>query len=389
MKRPLNPSSVLTWLFLGTIAGVPLLQMGVEAYRGERPAALAIWRTKLTSENLRRYERGLEEANWAGPALSALVRNVQYGWLRDGAGQAVLGRDGWLFYGPGVRYVTQRAEVKRGGTCAAEAVRAIVHFRQQLTGRGIQLVVVPIPNKETVYPEKLARRAAGSGPILCPETKDLLSRLRAEDITVVDLFEEFAAAKAKAAPGSPGLYLAQDSHWSPDGVAVAARAVARRLLAGAWLGSGEVDYQLKPTLTERAGDILHMLRGPSLEGRISKEAVLASQVRRCDTGELYHDDARSQVLVLGDSFLRIYQTDEPGAAGFIAHLSKELRRPVASLVDDGGASTLVRQELQQRPAWLANKQVVIWEFVERDIGLGVQGWREVPLPAARTAPAAP
>jgi hypothetical protein len=57
-----------------------------------------------------------------------------------------------------------------------------------------------------------------------------------------------------------------------------------------------------------------------------------------------------------------------------------LGRPLASIVNDGGASTLVRQELHRRPALLANKKVVVWEFVERDLRLGTEGWAKVPLP---------
>jgi hypothetical protein len=104
----------------------------------------------------------------------------------------------------------------------------------------------------------------------------------------------------------------------------------------------------------------------------------------------YRDDPTSPVLVLGDSFLRIYQTDAPTSAGFIAHLARELRHPVASVVNDGGASTLVRQELARRPQLLAGKKVVIWEFVERDIRFGTEGWKRVPLsPDTRAAMPAP
>ena len=53
-----------------------------------------------------------------------------------------------------------------------------------------------------------------------------------------------------------------------------------------------------------------------------------------------------------------------------------------ALVNDGGGSTLVRQELRARPEFLKNKKVVLWEFVERDIGLGLEGWRLVPLARA-------
>lgn len=85
-------------------------------------------------------------------------------------------------------------------------------------------------------------------------------------------------------------------------------------------------------------------------------------------------------MVLGDSFLRMYQTDQPVAAGFIAHLARALKQPVASIVNDGGASTLVRQDLSRHAGLLANKKTVIWEFVERDIRFGMEGWKDVSLP---------
>jgi hypothetical protein len=54
-------------------------------------------------------------------------------------------------------------------------------------------------------------------------------------------------------------------------------------------------------------------------------------------------------------------------------------------VNDGGASTLVRQQLSRRPELLRGKRLVIWEFVERDIYYGAEGWKAVPLPEPRNA----
>jgi hypothetical protein len=122
-----------------------------------------------------------------------------------------------------------------------------------------------------------------------------------------------------------------------------------------------------------------MLQSPPLERAIEPEEIPCRQVVRGDTGEPYRDDAGAGLLVLGDSFLRIYGQDEPGAAGFVAHLARGLRRPLASLVSDGGASALVRQELCRRPQLLAGKAAVLWEFVERDIRFGAEGWPVLPL----------
>ena len=176
------------------------------------------------------------------------------------------------------------------------------------------------------------------------------------------------------------LYLTQDSHWSPAGLELAAQAVAQRIVERGWIEPGRTEYRTKPAPTERFGDVVRMLNVPAIEKHVQPERALCVQVVHPETNQLYRDDPQSEILVLGDSFLRIFQQDEPGSAGFIAHLARQLRQPVASIVNDGGASTLVRQELYRRPTLLENKKVVIWEFVERDIRFGTEGWQRVPLP---------
>jgi hypothetical protein len=92
----------------------------------------------------------------------------------------------------------------------------------------------------------------------------------------------------------------------------------------------------------------------------------------------FKDDFRkSKILILGDSFSRIYQTDAPVNAGWIAHFAKNIGRPVSSIVSDGGASTLVREKLARKAGVLKGKKLLIWEFVERDLRFGAEGWKEV------------
>jgi hypothetical protein len=208
-------------------------------------------------------------------------------------------------------------------------------------------------------------------------------------VELVDLFNVFGEARRQTGSGSEAsLYLAQDTHWSPGGVDLAAKAAARRLIELGWVDLGQVDYRERSAPVQRIGDVLRMLQAPQIERCTKPETVSCAQVVQKDSGELYQDGADAEVLVLGDSFMRIYQQDEPTSAGFIAHLAKELKRPLMSLVNDGGGSTLVRQELGARPVFLKNKKVVLWEFVERDIGLGVEGWKRIALPVAASASAA-
>jgi hypothetical protein len=161
---------------------------------------------------------------------------------------------------------------------------------------------------------------------------------------------------------------------------VAVRAVVPRVLEHGGIARGTVEYATRPAPVERLGDLIQMLRVPRLERALAPEHIDCEQVVGRETGRLYRDVPDARILVLGDSFLRIYEQDEPRAAGFIAHLARELKQPLTSIVNDGGASTLVRQDLTRRPRLLANKRLVIWEFVERDIRDGTEGWQVIPLP---------
>jgi hypothetical protein len=195
-------------------------------------------------------------------------------------------------------------------------------------------------------------------------------------VETVDLFALYRRERERSA--TP-LYLVQDSHWSASGMELAASAVAERIGP-----AGETYFDCRPARVERLGDIIRMLQSREIEKRVLPEPVSCAQVVRSGSNELYADSPAAEVLVLGDSFLRIYQQDEPGNAGFVAHLARELGRPLASIINDGGASTLVRQELFRRPQLLERAKVVVWEFAERDLRLGTEGWQIIPLPAERT-----
>jgi hypothetical protein len=378
--------------FLAAVFSVAPAQVGIELGRRERPRIASLFRKLPTEANLRALETQLDDACWFSQRLRPWVQYAQFILLGECGDKAVRGRDGWFFYKPEVLYLIQR-EGKRGRESLSakgeplegnvserdsrplSALSAIVAFRDQLAARGIPLLVVPAPNKASVYPEMLTARALASGEPVNRHTREFLAQLEAAGVEVVDLFVVFEQAKAEGPQDdATALYLTQDTHWSPEGVRVAARTVAQRVLQRGWVPRGTVRCELKPIAVNRHGDILQMIQVPQIERRFPPEEIACSQVIP------YRDDPASPVLVLGDSFLRIYQQDEPRSAGFIAHLARELRFPLASLVNDGGGSTLVRQDLSRKSGLLAGKKLVIWEFVERDLRLGTEGWEEVPLP---------
>ncbi len=258
---------------------------------------------------------------------------------------------------------------------------------RSIARRNIELLVLPVPNKESIYPEQLTARGQAISAsdqdtiIIAPPTRTLLAELRAAEVAVVDLFALYRQAKlSRTADHASKLYLQQDTHWSPVGVDLAAHAVAEILTEHRWIEQGTARYGQRTTSVIHKGDLLQMLAAPSIAHQFGSEIIECTQVFSSDDEQPYHSVPEAEILVLGDSFLRVYEQDPPGSAGFLAQLAAELRQPLAAIVNDGGASTLVRQQLARNPDWLARKKVVIWEFVERDIIDGVEGWQEIALP---------
>jgi hypothetical protein len=377
-------SVLVSVVFLAVIAAPGLIQTAAELRSGETPRALDVFRQPPTAPNLHRYEERLEESSLTVKRTRPWMQYLQWRLLADAGEKAVVGRHGWLFYRPSVRYMIERwSDTSRGDS--GDPLPAIRSFHDQLQARRIRLLIVPVPNKESVYPEMLAARAEGAGVVVSETTRRLLDQLERSGIEYVDLFEEFRRVRQRESRSdSRRLYLAKDSHWSPEGARVAAVAVARRVLAGGTAARGDRAYAERPVTVRRIGDLVEMLRVPQIERALEPENLECRQVVQPDTGTPYRDATDSEVLILGDSFLRIYEQDEPGAAGFIADLARELGRPLAAIVNDGGGSTLVRQELARRSSLLVNKKLVIWEFAEREIRYGSEGWKIVPLARSKT-----
>jgi hypothetical protein len=402
-----RPRVCLIVVFLVLLGFVAPSQVVLELRRGETPQIAELFQRAPTRANLRRLEGNLESRCQLAQAVRPWTQYVRFALFEDAGDQALLGCSGWFFYKPGVQYLIEPCPSALGGTLkrtlgvvsAVEgkpsprpaALRlppgaggendlfaAIVSFRDDLAKRGIKLLVMPAPNKASIYPEMLTRKVAGLSAAVDPTTRAVLAKLKEAGVELVDLFGVYGEARTN--PDGPQYYLAQDSHWSPEGMRLAAEVVARRLLDSRWVEKGAVKYEMKPVTVERYGDVLRMIRVSQVAKLFQPERMNCTQVLDTRTGQPYTDDPNSPVLVLGDSFLRIFERDEPGSGGFVAHLAYHLGFGLTSLVNDGGASTLVRQQLARKPALLKGKKVVIWEFVERDIRFGTEGWQVISLP---------
>lgn len=377
--------SLLTAAFLGVIFAVPVAQALIDKLveKEDKPVFLTLFDKAPTEKHLRAFEQQLEDSSYFEQRLRPLFQLGRYELSRDLGEKALRGAAAdWYFYHPGVKYLVEPYFRDLRTPPDTDPLIAIRDFARQLSARGIALLVVPVPGKASVYPEKLVS-AARLDPAVAGNTLRFAEELRRAGLNVLDLHRAFWRHRA-AAPGEQ-LYMGTDTHWTGHGVKLAAAAIAEWIRSHPGLVSREVNarrYVRKRVQLWREGDIPRMTRIPHRERLFPKERVVAFRVLEAQSGERYEDPeepGETQILLLGDSFARVFQTDAPEAAGLIANLAYELQRPLSSIVNDGGASTLVRQELARDLELLQGKRLVIWAFVERDIRFGNQGWQVIEL----------
>lgn len=377
---------LLSAAFVGAIVGVPLSQVYLEHRAGDDSPLFDLFRRKPSVENLRQFEKDIDQASYAKSYTQPRVQLLldQYG--RAGNKLAVDGRDGWLYYGPGVRHVggpgflqpdVQRTREKDaldagGSAIHADPRPAILAFHAALAKRGIRLVLMPMPDKAALESGYLT---LGAAPTERPQNVDFprfLAELRAHGVAVFDAREGLPEHPTAA------LYLTQDTHWTPTWMEHVSHDLAHfvtQLVPLPAPASVPVQRAVAQPMS-RVGDIVDMLKLPEDQTVFQPQSVVVHQVQDAD-GNAWQSDATADVLLLGDSFSNIFSLEGMGwgeSAGLGPQLSLALGRPLDVIAqNDSGAHATRRalaKELAAGSDRLAGKRVVIWEFAERELSVG-------------------
>ena len=409
---------VMTLAFCGLIAAVPLWEEFAPRRSGATPRHWSVaglvptwteikgiasssspWQATLAVNGrilreIKAYEDGLKEKSAIVQALVPLMQVPITGWLKGGNEDAYVGRDGWLFYRKDIDALTGRgflepdilARRAAGGSELVappqpDPIKAIVDFRDQLASRGIALIVVPVPVKPSVYPERFSARYEGcTGVVQNPSFAAFLTRLEQERVTFLDLAPLLAEAKAAAADRP--LYLATDTHWTPAGMELAAAALARLARATVPLPPATDRFRAVTTEVTALGDVAGMLKLPPEPRILAAETVTIRQVQ--DGTAVIRPDGHAEVLFLGDSFANIYSLAPMGwgdGAGLVEHLALALGLPLDAITRNDAGSFATREmlakELERGNDRLAGKKLVIWEFAARELAWG--DWTFLPL----------
>lgn len=380
--------------FLLAIYAVPLGQFVLEHVRDEESVLPALFREIPTKESLARVEDDLEETSYAKEFVQPRVQLLLSRFGREGNEKAVIGRDGYLFYKPGIAFVSnpgfldpdtlelrERGDEDTGEAgIVADPRPAILAFHALLRSRGIQLVLFPVPDKAMLQPRQLHGRVEADAATPVARSRDfarLMAELKSHGVLVFDPTPE------RIAPGESDRFLIQDTHWTPSWMQEVAAQLAAFVLRHVPLARPQQNpgYSRKPVRAARVGDIVDMLKLPEEQTLFLPQEVSITQVVD-SAGEPFEPSTDADLLLLGDSFTNIFTEEFMGwgsAAGFAPQLAAELGRPIDVIAQNDSGAFATRAalalELEQGTPRLDGKKVVVWEFAARELAVG--NWKHI------------
>ena len=297
----------------------------------------------------------------------------------------IAGVDGWFFLSSDIRFLSvgqfwgaDAAKVSRAHKPeSADPIPAIVDFHDQLKKRGIDLLLMPVPPKAAIYPEKILPDIDLHGETAAPYLARFYDELRKREIDVVDLSPVFLQNRANE---HGPVFCKTDTHWSGLGCVLAAQTIKEKIhekLAG----QPRKDYAAEWKEITIKGD-LGDLAGSNMK-KPEPEKIAVRTISDKQTGAAVNPDGNSPLLVIGDSHTLVFHDFLAEKSGLLDQLAYETGFAPDLIGTRGSGSTSVRISLHRRarkdPGYLARKKVIVWCFAAREFTESDQGWDKVPV----------
>ncbi len=346
----LSSRSAFLVLTVGFLLGLPL-------GRAEEAADLRDETIRATRESLEQtiQDHGGSFEAWA-ESLAPFRQALQAADFRRA-------RDGWSFR-PADRnlLLLDHLDERPSGRCPFEAM---VHLDRQLKARGIDLIVVPIPDKTAIYPDYVVGDAAPTDRIVSVAAMRLLLRLTEADVEVIDLYTPFHRHRHVDRNPAPLYYGQGDTHWRNLGMRLASERIAERLM------------RYPAVRDAQARGNLYKGQPFRREDGFKADDVLLVRTR---DGADYGDDPRSPFLLTGDSYA-FYNSHL--RSHFTAQVALHAGLPLDLLFREGlwGNMPVELARRGQAGGYLGHRKAVIYTFIARS--LTESAWPRVDLPEPR------
>ncbi|EJO94260.1 hypothetical protein A471_09104 [Ectopseudomonas mendocina DLHK] len=344
MNRPIKTLYVV--LFGLLLLPVSLLAMGnLTGYR--MPGDPSVLDGGLAKSVERHYDEHFP-LKQVGINLWAAVEYLLFGEGRSGL---VIGEDGWLYSDEEFAPV---ADAQRQMQDNLALIRGV---QQRLEQHDVHLLLAIVPAKTRLYPEHTGRHHPSAlQRSLYPHFH---RAVRDAGIAAPDLLGPLQAGKGQAP-----MFLRTDTHWTPDGAEVTARALSEVVRSAVPL-RGEPQEFITETVETRAhrGDLTSFLPlAPLFENLLPSADSLQQRETRAaqaSSDDLFADSDLPVVLV-GTSYSANPSWNFAGA------LRQYLQRDLANHAEEGGGPLVpMLKYLQSEEFENDPPQLVIWEFPER------------------------
>lgn len=403
-------SKLVIVFFIAVIIFVPVFQFVYELKRGQDlqefdiiKSVVHIFRAKpdstknifqkiankneLLLNNIKDYEANMEDNSLLQKTLLAPIQSIFTRTLHVGNEKVYVGKDNWLFYRNDVDYLTSKGflepeilkERVQIAAIQPDPIPAILNFKKQLEKLDIELIIMPIPNKAMLLPEKLTSFLINDKEVLQNASyAQFINTLTFNNVNVFDVSELFLANKQ----AGNDVFLKTDTHWTPEMMQITATFLANKINNTINQPSDISKYIRKPTKITSQGDIANMLKLDNIDTHFSPQTITIQQVLQ--NNKHWQADENAEILLLGDSYTNIFSDRGLGwgeSSGFAEQLSYELKTGIDRISQNAGGAYSTREtlanELMRGNNRLRNKKVLIWQFAVRELLEG--DWKVIPM----------
>jgi alginate O-acetyltransferase complex protein AlgJ len=277
-----------------------------------------------------------------------LVGATRYSLIGEGRPGVLAGQDGWLF-------TTEEAEEMAEDM--AQPVAHIAALRDQLAAMGTELVLVPLPAKTDIE----AARAANPGlsRVLAQRHAAFLQVLNETGVPAVDIRPAMLALA-----GQGQAFYATDTHWTAEGAAAAARAIAADLQARGLAPDAQVYAQTLDPVEGFTGDLVSYVTTPRFAPLVGLDPETATPIRAVaaapdglSASDLFGSNSGGGVALVGTSY------SANARWSFTDSLILALGADVVNHAEEGQGPVRPVYAMLADPTFTeAPPAVVIWEF---------------------------
>lgn len=253
------------------------------------------------------------------------------------------GSEGWRFLR------TNLGCIMTPWALAHRNMETIVAMHDSLKKIGIELIVVPVPDKEMI----IQKYSPFTVTVASNQRARFIAGLLENHVNAIDLVHPYMKENEK-----DSLYLKMDTHWASKGIMVAAEIISAQVNRILHCEGMQRHYCLKDTAITAYEDCAL----PEDSPMVQRGCIMVFN----KDGSPYRDSLKSDIMIFGDSFA---EKDHGYSAGIGDHIAYCLNQPTFTIYHIGASF----QGPRMLHDFLKNRKhlprVIVWVFVSRYLPL--------------------